>query len=201
MKLYGMTGSGNCWKPKALLQMLGTPFEWVEVDIVSGQSRSAEFLAMNPNGKVPLLEIEPGKRLAESNAMLCYLAEGTQFLPDERYARAKVMEWLFFEQYSHEPYIASVRYWIRYLGKREAWRDKIAEAQPKGHAALAVMNARLGNTPFLAGERFTIADIALYAYTHVADEGGYELAGYPDIGRWLAAVEAQPGFEPMRGRI
>ena len=194
-----MTGSGNCWKPAVLMKQLGMMFEWVETDIVNGASRTPEFLARNPNGKVPLLEIEPGRYLAESNAMLCYLAEGSALLPDDRYARAKVLEWLFFEQYSHEPYIATVRFWVKFLGKQEEWRDKIAAAMERGKLALGVMERQLAVQPFLAGGSYTIADIALYAYTHVADEGGYDLSAYPAIRAWLARVAAQPGFEPMRG--
>lgn len=198
MKLYGMTGSGNCWKPAALLRMLGLDFEWIEVDVVGGQTRTPAFLALNPNGKVPLLEIAPGQYLAESNAMLCYLAEGTPYLPPQRYARARVLEWLFFEQYSHEPYIATVRFWIRYLGKRDAWREKIAEARERGEHALGVMETQLGTTPFLAGRHCTVADLALFAYTHVADEGEYALSRYPAITAWLARVSTLPGLRPMR---
>lgn len=199
MRLYGMTGSGNCWKPATLMEQLGIGFEWIETDIVNGASRTPEFLARNPNGRVPLLEITPGQYLAESNAMLCYLAEGSPLLPAERYARAKVLEWLFFEQYSHEPYIATVRFWVKFLGKRDAWQEKIAAAMEKGHAALGVMETQLQHRPFLTGDAYTIADIALYAYTHVADEGGYELGRYPRVCDWLARVARQPGFKPMRG--
>lgn len=200
MRLYGMSGSGNCWKPATLMDQLGVAYEWIETDIVNGASRTAEFLARNPNGRVPLLEIEPGQYLAESNAMLCYLAEGSALLPSDRYARAKVLEWLFFEQYSHEPYIATVRFWVKFLGQREAWREKIAAAMEKGYAALGVMEARLRQHPYLAGETYSVADIALYAYTHVADEGGYALDGYPAVGAWLARVAQQPRFTPMRAR-
>ena len=198
MRLYAMTGSGNCWKPAILMKQLGIAFEWIETDIVNGASRTPEFLARHANGKVPLLEIAPDRYLAESNAMLCYLAEGSALLPDERYARAKVLEWLFFEQYSHEPYIATVRFWVKFLGKQEAWKDRIEAAMERGHAALGVMEQRLGSHDFLAGASYSIADIALYAYTHVADEGGYDLAAYPGVRTWLARVAAQPGFEPMR---
>ncbi len=199
MKLYGMTGSGNCWKPAALMKLLGIPFEWIEVSVVRGETRAPEFLAKNPNGKVPLLEPEAGRYLAESNAMLCYLAEGTPYLPADRWLRAKVFEWLFFEQYSHEPYIATVRMWVRYLGKQQEWRDKIAEAMDKGYAALGVMERQLAVTPYLAGESLTIADLALYAYTHVADQGGYDLARFPAIRRWLARTADRPGFYRMPG--
>lgn len=198
IRLFGFTGSGNCWKPAALMEQLGIAFEWVETDILKGSSRTPEFLARNPNGRVPLLELAPGKYLAESNAMLCYLAEGSALLPQDSYARAKVLEWLFFEQYSHEPFIATVRFWVHYLHQREAWRDKIAEAMPKGYAALAVMEAQLARSPFLAGADYSIADIALYAYTHVCDEGGYSLEAYPAVRAWLARITLQPRFKPMR---
>jgi len=200
LKLYGMTGSGNCYKPALLMRQLGVPFTWVEVDLLKGESRTPEFLARNPNGKVPLLEItdhDETRALAESNAMLCYLAEGTHLLPDDRWPRAQVMQWLFFEQYSHEPYIATVRWWVKYLHKQDEWKDKITEAMKKGYAALSVMEQQLAKTPFLAGDRYTIADIALYAYTHAAHEGGFSLERYPAIRQWLARIEREPGFVPM----
>lgn len=197
-RLYGMTGSGNCWKPAALLRLLKLPYEWIETDTLSGQTRTPEFLALNANGRVPLLLLPDGRRLAESNAMLCYLAENTAYLPPPGYERAKVMEWLFFEQYSHEPYIATVRFWIHFQHQREAWRERIAEASRRGHAALAVMEQQLQQTPFLAGAEFSIADIALYAYTHVADEGDYDLAPYPALRDWLRRCRDQLGFWSMR---
>ena len=178
LKLYGLSGSGNCYKPALAMRQLGVPYRWVEVDIVNGASRTPEFLARNPNGRVPLLEVTDHgeiRTLPESNAMLCYLAEGTHLLPDDRWQRAQVLQWLFFEQYSHEPYIATVRWWVKYLRKQEEWQDKIAEAMKKGYAALGVMEQQLAKTPFLAGAQYTVADIALYAYTHVAHEGGYDL--------------------------
>jgi glutathione S-transferase len=200
VRVYGFTGSGNCWKPTAVLRLLDQPFEWVETDILAGASRTPEFLARNPNGRVPLLELAPGRYLAESNAMLCYLAEGSSLMPSDRYARAKVLEWLFFEQYSHEPYIATVRFWIHYLHKQEEFRQKIEEARPRGDAALGVMDTQLRRTPFLAGDALTIADIALYAYTHVADEGGFSLERFDGVREWLARVERQPRFQPMRAK-
>jgi glutathione S-transferase len=196
-KLYGMTGSGNCWKPAVLMKQLDEPFEWVEMNLLKGESRAPEFLAKNANGKVPLLQLADGRALAESNAMLCYLAEGSDYFPADRWQRAKILEWLFFEQYSHEPYIATVRWWVHFLHKQDEWRDKIAEAMKKGHAALMVMERQLEQTPFLAGARYSIADIALYAYTHVAHQGGYDLTAYPAIRAWLQRVEAQPRFEKM----
>jgi glutathione S-transferase len=196
-----MTGSGNCWKPAVLMKQLQTPFEWVEVNLLKGESRTPEFLRKNANGKVPLLEVTSGSRerqyLAESNAMLCYLAEGSPYLPADKWQRAKVLEWMFFEQYSHEPNIATVRWWVHFLKKQDEWQDKIAEAMKRGHAALAVMERQLAQTPFLAGSAYTIADIALYAYTHVAHQGGYDLAAYPGVRAWLARVAQQPRFEGM----
>ncbi len=196
-KLWGMSGSGNCYKPALLMAQLGLPHAWEEVDAVGGATRTPEFLALNPNGRVPLLQLPDGRLLAESNAMLCYLAEGSALLPAGRYARALVMQWLFFEQYSHEPYIATVRFWIYCLGKRDEWREKIAEARVKGYAALDVMERQLQQTAFLAGEAYSIADIALYAYTHVADQGDYSLENYPAVRRWLQRVQSQPGFVVM----
>lgn len=197
IRLHGYTGSGNCYKPALLMRQMGTPFEWLEVDILKGESRTPAFLAKNANGRIPLLEPEPGRYLAESNAMLCYLADGSRYWPAERWARAKVLEWLFFEQYSHEPYIATVRFWVHIQKQAEAQRAKIAEAMPRGYAALGVMERQLGLTPFLAGTEYTIADIALYAYTHVAPEGGFDLDGYPAVRAWLARVAQTPGFVPM----
>ncbi len=196
--LHGYTGSGNCYKPALAMRQLGIPYRWREVNILKGESRTPEFLALNPNGRIPLLEPAPGRYLAESNAMLCWLAEGTPLLPADAWARAKVMEWLFFEQYSHEPYIATIRYWVAIERSAEANRARIAERMPQGYAALGVMEQQLAKTPFLAGDGYTIADIALYAYTHVAEEGGFDLAGYPAVGAWLARVAATPGFVAMQ---
>jgi len=197
--LYGMTGSGNCYKPALLMTQLGVPFQWREVDLLKGESHTPDFLALNPNGKVPTLVLPDGRVLAESNAMLCYLAEGTPLLPDDRYRRAQVLQWLFFEQYSHEPSIATVRFWIHFLHKQEEWRDKIADTQKKGYAALRVMEQQLAKTPFIAGDHYTVADIALYAYTHVAEQGDYRLDDYPQLRAWLARVASQPGHFLMAG--
>jgi glutathione S-transferase len=200
MRLYGYTGSGNCYKPQLLMHQLGIDHDWVEVDILKGESRTVAFTAMNPNGRIPLLEPEAGRYLAESNAMLCYLAEGSPLFPADRWTRAKVLEWLFFEQYSHEPYIATVRFWVHYLGKQEEWQPKIAETMPKGYAALGVMERALAADDFLVGDHYTIADIALYAYTHVAHQGGFDLSGYPAVRAWLGRVQDQPGYLPMAER-
>lgn len=197
LTLYGMTGSGNCHKPALLMRQLGIGYEWREIDLLGGETRTPPFLAMNPNGKVPLLRFDDGRELAESNAILCYLAEGSALFPDDRWTRAKILQWLFFEQYSHEPYIATVRFWIRFLNKAEAWRERISEAMPRGYAALGVMEQQLRTSPFLVGDAYSIADIALFAYTAVAHEGGYSLEAYPQIQAWLARVREQPGFFEM----
>jgi glutathione S-transferase len=197
MKVYGDRWSGNCYKVKLLLNLLGIAYEWQEIEVTSGVTRKPDFLAMNPNGRVPVLEIEPGTWLAESNAILCYLAEGTPYLPTDRLERGRAMQWLFFEQYSHEPYIATSRYWIRYLGKAEEYREQLAAKRPGGEAALAVMEGELARRDWFAGGRYTIADIALYAYTLVAHEGGFDLAPYKAVRAWLARVARQPGHVEM----
>jgi glutathione S-transferase len=179
------------------MRQLGVPYHWREVDILRNESRTPQFLALNANGRVPLLQLPDGRCLAESNAMLLHLGEGSVWLPQDRYERAKVYEWLFFEQYSHEPYVATVRFWVAFLHKGEEWREKIAEAMTRGHAALGVMEQQLARTPFLAGSRPTLADIALYAYTHVAHEGGYDLAAHPSVRAWLERFRALPGYIPL----
>jgi len=196
-RVYGMAASGNCYKLKLLLTQLGQAFDWIETDITKGQSRTAEFLARNPNGKVPTLELPDGSFLPESNAILFYLAEGTPFLPADRMGRARALQWMFFEQYSHEPFIATVRYWVHILGKRDEYAAQIAERTPKGYAALDVMEQHLGRQDFFVPGGYSIADIALFAYTHVAGEGGFELARYPKIRAWFDRVRAQPNFVPM----
>lgn len=197
LKLYGMQASGNCYKVRLVLTQLGIPFQWLETDIRDGATRTASFLAMNPNGRVPLLEIEPERFLAESNAIIFYLADGGPLLPDSRYQRAQVLQWLFFEQYSHEPYIATSRYWIHLLGKAEEYREALEQKRAPGYAALDVMEQHLTRHAFFVGERYGIADIGLYAYTHVAAEGGFELENYPGIRAWLDRVRGQPGHVGM----
>ena len=167
-----------------------------------GETRTPEFLALNPNGRVPLLILPDGRRLSESNAMLLYLAEGTRYLPAGRYERALVNQWLFFEQYDHEPQIAVARSWITvYPEKRgKATTDQLAGWQDKGNRALAVMEKRLSGNAWLAGSACSVADIALYAYTHVADEGGFDLTRYPGISSWIARVAAEPGYVDLNWR-
>ena len=195
--LYGNSTSGNCWKPAVMLHARGLPFRWIEVDILKGESRTPEFLERNPNGRVPLLVLPDGRVLAESNAMLLHLGEGTAWIPTDPYLRAKTYEWLFFEQYSHEPYVATVRFWVKHAGKAQEKAQEIVERTARGHAALGVMERALSTTPFLVGEQPTLADLALYAYTHVAPEGGFSLEPYPAIRRWLERVATVPGFVPM----
>jgi glutathione S-transferase len=180
-----------------MLHARGLPFRWIEVDILKGESRTPEFLKLNPNGRVPLLVFPDGRLLAESNAMLLHLGEGSAWIPTDPYLRAKMYEWLFFEQYSHEPYIATVRFWVKEAGKAQEKAQEIVERTGRGHAALGVMEKALAATPFLVGEQPTLADLALFAYTHVAPEGGFSLEPYPAIRRWLERVTSLPGFVPM----
>lgn len=190
--LYSMQNSGNCYKPRLILRLLGLPFRLVDTDSMAGETRTPAFLALNPNGKVPLLVLPDGRRLAESNAMLLHLAEESDYLPADRYERALCYQWLFFEQYSHEPYIAVARAY-RHLGRQGATPAQLAGLDKHGHAALRVMETRLGEADWFAGSAYSVADIALYAYTHVAGEGGFDLAPYPRIRAWLARVAARPG--------
>jgi glutathione S-transferase len=197
MRLYDDLPSGNGYKVRLLLAQLGIPFELVQLDIVKGETRTPEFLAKNPNGRIPLLEVEPGKFLAESNAILFYLSEGTPFLPTDRWERAQVLQWMCFEQYSHEPNIATVRFWVHYTELTPERRAAIEQKRPLGYAALDVMERHLAGHRFFVGERYTIADIALYAYTHVADEGGFELGRYPAVRAWLDRVRSEPRHVPI----
>lgn len=198
-RLYNMQSSGNCWKPRVALHQLGLDVELVDVDIMKGESRTEAFLAKNPNGRVPLLELPDGRFLAESNAMLAFLAEGTDLIPADRYARALVFQWMFFEQYSHEPYIAVARYW-RHLEGKEPPEAVPGQIEDRGYAALGVMEQRLAEAPFFAGDLYSIADIALYAYTHVAHEGGFSLEQFPNIRAWLARTATTPRFVGMDWR-
>jgi len=195
--VYGDLLSGNCYKIKLLMSYLRLPHHWVYVDILKGESRTAEFLARNPNGKIPVLEIGPGDWLWESNAILYYLAEGTRYLPQAKLARSRVLQWQSFEQYSHEPYIAVARYIAKFLGLPPERRAEYESKQAGGYRALGVMEQRLGDARFFVGDSISIADVSLYAYTHVAHEGGFSLAAYPSIRRWIAEVESHPGHVAM----
>ena len=197
MKLYDYLSSGNGYKVRLVLHRLAIPFERVEVDILEGESRTAAFLARNPNGRIPVLELDDGRFLAESNAIMAYLADGSDLLPDDRWQRALVFQWLFFEQYSHEPNIATVRFWLTHAALTDERRAMLDGKRRQGHAALQVMEDRLAQAPFLVADRFTIADVGLYAYTHVAHEGGFDLAGYPAVTAWLARVAGEPAHIPI----
>ncbi|MEA5449081.1 glutathione S-transferase family protein [Leptolyngbya sp. CCNP1308] len=197
-RLYDYPPSGNGYKVRLLLSHLGLPFEYVALDILKGETRTAEFLAKNPNGRIPLLELEPGSYLAESNAILFYLAQSTPFWPTAPLSQAEVMRWLFFEQYSHEPNIATPRFWLCHLDELNAYQQAaLPYKQEQGYQALAVMEQHLGQHAFLVDESYTIADMALYAYTHVAHEGGFELDRFPAVRRWLAQIAAQPNHVPI----
>jgi glutathione S-transferase len=196
LKLYDFLESGNGYKVRLLLTQLGVAFERIEVDITRGESRTAEFLALNPNGRIPTLELQNGSCLAESNAIQWYLADGTKFLPGDPLERAQVLQWMFFEQYSHEPFIAVVRFWV-HQGQDLGREQEVEERRKRGYDALAVMEGQLSERHFFVGERYSIADIALYAYTHVAHEGGFDLSPYPAVRRWLDRVAAQPNHIPI----
>jgi glutathione S-transferase len=196
LRLFDYLESGNGYKVRLLLHQLAIPFERVELDILKGETRTPAFLAKNPNGRIPTLELEDGTFLPESNAILWYLAEGTPFVPAERLARAQALSWMCFEQYSHEPNIATLRFWT-HAGLLEQRAALVPGKREAGGAALGVMEAHLAGRSFFVGERYSIADIALYAYTHVAEEGGFPLASYPAIRAWLARVASQPRHVPI----
>jgi glutathione S-transferase len=198
MRLHDTAGSGNGYKVRLVLAQLGLPFERVLHDIDAGATRTPDFLArVNANGRVPVLEVAPDFRLAESNAILFYLAEGTPLLPADRRRRAEILQWMFFEQYSHEPNIATARYWITHKLLTPEREAQLPAKRAQGDAALGVMEAHLASRPFFVGGRYTVADIALYAYTHVAGEGGFELSRFPAVSAWLARVAAEPGHLPI----
>ena len=197
LTLYDYLESGNGYKCRLLLAQLGLPFRLVLKDILTGETRTEEFLRLNPHGRIPVLVLEDGRALAESGAILCYLAEGTPFLPEDRFARAQALQWIFFEQYSHEPNIAVARFWRHFVWAERKddpyWQRALDERMQRGHQALEVMQRHLTGHDFFAAGRYSIADIALYAYTHVADEGGFDLAAYPAVRAWLDRVADQPG--------
>ena len=199
IRLHDNLSSGNGYKVRLLLAQLGLPFERIEYDIDGGETRTREFLnKVNPNGRIPVLEIEDGTFLPESNAILYYLAENTMFLPEDRLARARVLQWLFFEQYSHEPNVATPRFWITHgVELTEERRSMLEQKRILGYEALEVMEEHLEGCEFFVADRYTIADIALYAYTHVADEGGSDLGGFPEVCAWLERVKAQPRHVPI----
>ena len=192
-RLHDNMSSGNAYKVRLLLSQLGIPFERIEYDVDKAETRTEEFLEKNPNGRIPVLEISPGRFLPESNAILCYLAEDTHFMPADRLQRAHVMQWLFFEQYNHEPNVATVRYWITHKVEMTEFRTIALPVKRKdGVAALGVMEQHLTGRDWFVGTAYSIADIALYAYTHVAPEGGFDLGPFPAIRAWMDRVAAEP---------
>jgi glutathione S-transferase len=200
MHLFDYLDSGNGYKVRLLLAQLGLDYRWTEVDIDAGETRTRQFLKRNPNGRIPTLELDDGTNLAESNAILWYLAEGTQFVPADRLGRAQTLQWMFFEQYSHEPYVATPRYIVKHFSPDHARRAELPDRLAKGRAALAVMDQHLTSRSFFVAERYTVADIALFAYTHVAHEGGHDLAPYASVRSWLARVAGQPGYVGIYAR-
>lgn len=204
LTVYGDTFSGNCYKVQLILDLTGQPYHWVAIDIMRGESRTPDFLALSPVGRIPIVALDGGEVLSESNAILLYFADGTRYLPDDRLERARVHQWLFFEQYNHEPNIATLRFWTQLSGFDDARRAAEPAKRKAGLEALSVMETRLTAHPFLAADRFTAADIALFAYTHVAGQAGFNLADFPAVGAWLERVKTEEGFTPMvfdRGRM
>jgi len=183
--VYGMKASGNCYKVQLLLEQLGQSYRWVEINSAAGETRTPEYLARNPNGKVPLLALDDGRHLAESNAILCYLAEGSAMMPDDRWQRAQMLQWLFFEQYSHEPPVAVARFICLWLPEDHPRRADLPRLRERGYQALDVMEKHLAANAFFVDSGYSVADIALFAYTHAAAQGGFDLGPYPAITAWL----------------
>lgn len=195
--LYEFASSGNCYKLRLAMAQLGIPFRRIEKDITRGETRTAEFLAINPNGRIPVLVTPDNRVLPESSAALWYLARDSKLMPVDAFQQAQILQWMFFEQYNHEPNIATSRYWIHVLGEKQKYAEALTEKQQKGHDALSVMETHLSERDFFVGSDYSIADIALYAYTHVAGQGGFSLEDYPAIRAWLKRVEQQPGYVAM----
>jgi len=193
MRLYNSPVSGNCYKVRLLLAHLGLEYETIEMSVVDRSNRAEVLGDLNPGLRVPTLVLDDGRPLAESNAILWYLGDGTPYVPTDPYERAQVLQWCFFEQYSHEPNIAVARFWLAYSGTPEKFADRLPERMTSGYAALGAMERHLGGREFFVGARYSLADISLYAYTHVAPEGGFDLEPYPSIRTWLERVAAQPG--------
>jgi glutathione S-transferase len=191
--LYDFLPSGNCYKIRLLLNQLHIPYQRINVDILQQQSRTAEFLNINPNGKTPVLEHD-NHILAESNAILWYLAKQSQFLPEDDFSQAQVLQWMFFEQFSHEPYLAKSRYWISILNAEEEYSAQLANLRQPGYSALDVMENHLRENNFFVANQYSIADICLYAYTHVAEEGKFDLSAYSHIHAWFKRIESQPDY-------
>ena len=198
IQFYGDSISGNCYKLQMACSELGLEYVWHEMDILAGDTQTPRFLALNPNGKVPVMTLADGRVLPESNAILSYLADGSALAGTDRYAKASVLQWLFFEQYSHEPFIATSRFIMKYLNNPPSRRADLEAKKPGGYRARTVMEQQLGAQDFIANNEYSIADIALYAYTHVAHEGGFCLDDYPFIRKWLQRIEERPRYIAMR---
>jgi glutathione S-transferase len=200
--LHQMQMSGNCYKVRLAARQLGVPITLQDYPELGSETRKSPFLAKNPNGRVPMLELDDGKCLPESGAILWYLSEGTALQPSDRWGRAEALQWMFFEQYSHEPYIAVARFWLAFAPEEELAKKRhlVPEWHDKGNAALGVMETHLSKSDWFAGRRYSVADIALYGYTHCAADGGFDLSRYPAVTRWLARVAAQPGHIPLSER-
>ncbi len=197
MKIYGDIYSGNCYKLKLICSLLNLEHEWIPVDIMRGETREDHFLSLNPVGQIPICITDDGQTLTESNAILYYLARGSEFWPDGRLAQTRVLEWQFFEQYTHEPSVAVARFIMRYQGLPEDRRQEYQSKLKAGYRALDLMERRLEGCEFLVDDRCSIADISLFAYTHVADEGGFDLSSYPSIRNWITNIEQLPGYIAM----
>lgn len=197
MKVFGDSQSGNCYKIKLLASLLDIDHEWIPIDILASDTKTTWFLRMNPNGKIPLLELDDGRYLSESNAILNYLAAGTELDGVDAYEKAKILQWQFFEQYSHEPYIAVARFIAKYLGLPEDRKAEYEAKQEGGRKALTVMENQLTKTHYLVDDKLTVADIALYGYTHVAHEGGFDLSSYPAIQQWVNRIQLLPMYVGM----
>lgn len=197
IQFYGDSISGNCYKLQLACSELSIDYLWHEMDILAGDTKTDKFLRLNPNGKVPLAVMPDGRCLPESNAILAYLADGHELAGSDRFERAQVLQWLFFEQYSHEPFIATSRFIVKYLGSPPDRQADLAAKQPGGYKALAVMEQQLKANEFMANNRYSIADIALYAYTHVAHEGEFNLTPYPAVRDWLLRIENRNAYVPM----
>lgn len=196
-RVYGDHRSGNCYKVKLMLHLLDRPYEWVPVDLTSGETRSDAFRAINPNGKIPVLQLEDGTNLWESNAILNYLADGSEFLPSDPRLRTQVLQWQFFEQYSHEPYLSRARYIKVFEGDPEECRKEYEAKRYDGYHALNVMEQQLGRTSYLVGDSCSIADVALYPFTSLAEESGFDLTDYPAIRAWLQRMASHPRYIPI----
>lgn len=197
MRLFDFLPSGNGYKVRLLLKQTDTPFDWVNLDIIEGETRTDSFLAKNPNGRIPLLELDDGRLIPESNAILFYLAEDTPFIASDRFLRAQTLQWMFFEQYSHEPYVAVSRFIHEFCEPGHERFKEVPSPHAKGYAALAVMDQHLKTHNYFVADQYSIADIALYAYTHVAEEGGYDLTKFEHVREWLARVANEPGHIPI----